>query len=154
MSTRHLALTLKSRVIPEPTKAMLVTKLASLVPPATTGEATAIADALANRHDGLDLVRLQALQGAGASNPSLVRVIVAQGDGLSLEDLRAILLPMGGDYTRVSTGHRGGTVRFPPDQDHHALLARLKGVTHGGAEEVDTKRYGTKLEATLRQPRA
>ena len=153
MPTRHLAPTLKSGAILESTKATLVTKLASLVPPATTGEATAIADALASRRDGLDLVRLQALQEAGAANRSLVRAIVAQGDRLSLEDLRAILMPMGGDYTRVSTGHRGGTVRFTPDQDHRVLLARLKGVTHGGAEEVKTKRYGTNLEATLRQPR-
>ena len=156
MPSRHLAPTLRSGEIPERTKATLIAKLASLVAPATTSEATAtaIADALASRRDGLDLVRLQALQKAGASIPSLVRAIVAQGDVLSLEDLRAILMTMGGDYARVSEGHRGGTVRFSPDQDHRVLLARMKGVTHGGAEEVHTKRYGTRLEATLRRPRA
>ncbi|MCC2313478.1 YobI family P-loop NTPase [Cellulomonas xiejunii] len=153
MPTQYLAPALASGTILESTKATLVTNLASLVPPATTDEATAIADALANRLDRLDLVRLQALHEAGASNKSLVRAIVAQGEGLSIEDLRAILLPMGGHYTRVSTGHRGGTVRFTPDQYHRALLARLEGVTHGGADEVHTKSHGTNLEATLRQPR-
>jgi hypothetical protein len=154
MLTRHLAPTLKSAAIAKPTKSALVEKLASLVTPATAVEATAIADILAARHDRLDLVRLQALCEAGATIRSLVRVIVAQGDDLSLEDLRAILLPMGGDYARVSAGHRGGTVRFTPDRDHETLLARLEGVTHGGAKEVSTKRHGTNLEATLRQPRS
>lgn len=83
-----------------------------------------------------------------------MRALVVQGDGLPLEDLRELLLLMGGDYARVSAGHRGGTVRFTPDRDHEILLSRLEGVTHGGAKEVSTKTYGTNLEATLRQPTA
>ncbi|NKY21237.1 hypothetical protein HGA03_00985 [Cellulomonas denverensis] len=154
LPTRHLASVLNSKVIPETTKAALVEKLESLVTPATAGEATTIADALAARHDRLDLARLQALNEAGASTPSLVRALVVQGDGLPLEDLRELLLLMGGDYARVSAGHRGGTVRFTPDRDHEILLSRLEGVTHGGAKEVSTKTYGTNLEATLRQPTA
>lgn len=154
MPTRHLAPTLTSEEIVEATKTKLVDKLASLVIPATALEATEITHALTTRHDRLDLARLQALQEAGAANSSLVGAIVAQGDVLSPEDLRSILVLMGGDYARVSAGNSGGTVRFTPDRDHEALLSRLKGVTHGGAKRVHTKKYGTNLEATLRQLRA
>ncbi len=154
MPTQHLAPALKSGAISEPTKAMLVEKLAYLVTPATAVEATTIADALADRHDRLDLVQLQALWEVGATTASLVRAIVAQGANLSIENLREMLLLMGGEYARASAGHRGGTVRFTPDRDHEVLLSRLEGVTHGGAKEVHTQRYGTNLEATLRRPRA
>lgn len=152
MPAQHLAPTLMSGAIPEDTRSALVTKVASLISGATPEQATAIADALANRRDLLDLPRLQALHEADASNPSLVRVIVAQGQALSIGDLRAILELMGDDYTRVSRGNWGSTVRFSVDDDHRALLSRLEGVTHTGAKEATTKAHGTRLKATLRRP--
>ncbi|WP_337974595.1 hypothetical protein [Cellulomonas sp. NTE-D12] len=154
MPAQRLAPVLSSRRIPETTKAALVARLPLLVSSATSSQATAIADVLARRCDVLDLPRLQALLRAGASNSALARVIAAQVQTLSIDDLRQILMLMGGDYARVSSGHRGGTVRFPIDAAHRALLSRLEGVTHSGAKVVTTKSHGTNLEATLHQPRA
>ena len=151
LPTRHLAKTLGSNVIHGATSAALIVKLSSLLPGATMMDASAIAHALAERSEHLDLPRIEALRAAGASDPSLVRLIAIQGEGLSLTDLRAILLAMHGDYARVSSGG-SGTVRFENDQNHHVILERLIGVTHTGARHKHTKMYGTKLEANLEQP--
>lgn len=151
MPARHLAQTLKSDAIPRTTRAALIVKLASLLPGAATTDSTAIAFALAERHEHLDLPRIEALSAAGASGSSIVRLIVAQGEELSLADLRAILSAMGGDYARASSGG-SGTVRFDVDRDHWIFLDRLVGVTHTGAKEVHTKKHGTNLEANLKQP--
>ena len=151
MPARHLAMTLRSHAIDEATSAALIVKLPSLLLGATVTDATEIAHALAERFELLDLSRFEALREAGASVPSLVRLIASQGEGLSLTDLRAILLAMHGDYVRVSSGGNG-TVRFDNDQNHRVILERLDGVTHTGARQKHTKIYGTKLEANLKQP--
>ncbi len=151
MPVRYLARALTSQKVPADTKAMLVTKLASLLVEATPAYASAIADAVSQRHEDLDLLRIQALKAAGASDHSLVHLLIAQGENLSLTDLRTILLAMGGDYARLSKGG-AGTVRFEVTQDHRALLQRLDGVTHTGAKDKFTMKYGTNLEAKLKHP--
>jgi hypothetical protein len=151
MPPRHLSRILTNARIPRKTKTALVVKLAILLTLATSTDATAIAQALAGRREKLDQARIEALRAAGASNPSLVRLMVAQGNELPVSDVRTILLAMRGDYGRVSSGGNG-TVHFDPDEDHRFLLSRLEGVTHTGAKERRTKRYGNKIEANLKQP--
>lgn len=150
MPPRYLAQTLKSRNVPDETKAALIAKLVDLLPGATWQDATAITRALAEVQEHLDLQRIEALSAAGASAASLVHLLVTQGQRLSLSDLRSVLLGMRGDYARVSRGGNG-TVRFDVDENHWTLLDRLAGVTHTGAKEKHTKSYGTKLEASLKQ---
>ncbi len=151
MPPRHLAKTLKSKVIPSETRDALILKLASLLTGATAAEATAVARALAEGHEHLDMPRIKALQAAGLFDSSLTRLIATQGEVLSVADLRAILLAMeGANYVKLSMGG-SGIVRFKVDPDHRFLLDRLAGVTHTGAKEVITKKYGKNLEASLKQ---
>lgn len=150
MPPRHLASVLKNKNIQKSVKAALILKLVSLLAGATAVEATAIAEALADRTEILDLARIEALIGAGATNIALVRLIVVQGTNLSVAELRAALSTMGGDYKRLSNGG-SGKVRFAIDQAHRDLLERLSGLTHTGAKEGFTIRHGTKLEASLKQ---
>jgi hypothetical protein len=159
MPPRYLARTLKSKNIPDTAKAALVTRLGELLPGATQDDATNITESLAELREHLDLPRIEALSAAGASVPSLVHLLSAQGESLPVSDLRAVLLGMGGDYARVSTGRSGGrggrdVVRFPVDQSHRILLARLADVTHTGAKERPTVRHGRNLEANLKTPAA
>lgn len=151
MPARHLARLLESEAIPPGTRAAVVTKLESLLAGATAGESTAIAQVLAEQHELLDLPRIEGLRASGASRGSLVHLMAAQGEDLPLTHLRTILTAMGGDYARVSRGGTG-TVRFSVTRDHRTILARLAGVTHTGAKEVRTKKYGTNLEASLKRP--
>lgn len=151
LPARHLARLLQSDAIPRATRVAVVAKLESLLAGATAGESTAIAQVLAEQRELLDLPRIERLRTSGASHASLVHLMAAQGEGLPLTDLRTILTAMGGDYARVSRGGIG-TVRFGVTREHRTILARLAGVTHTGAKEVRTKKYGTNLEASLKHP--
>lgn len=153
MPAHHLARTLKSDAVTGRTKAALIKRLDVLLPGVNTADANAIADVLASRHELLDRPRIEALKLAGASDSSLVRLIVDQGDTLPLEDLMAILKTMEGDYAKVSEGGRG-TVRFTLNGDHKILLDRLEGVTHTGAKQGQTMTHGITLVANLRHPRS
>jgi len=150
MPARFLAGTLQSRKIREEVKSALIAKLDLLTAAASSSEATGVAAALAARGDPLDRPRIESVRKAGASELSLVSLIVAQGNHLSIPDLRAILSNMPGDYARLSRGGRG-TIRLSVHSDHRALLERLAGLTHTGATEVRTKMYGSNLEANLKQ---
>ncbi|MCU1440955.1 MAG: hypothetical protein JWP85_1952 [Rhodoglobus sp.] len=150
MPPRHLATTLMSQEVTENTKAALILKLVSLLVGATAADATVITEALSQRHEPLDVLRIEALRVAGASTASVVSLLATQGADFSLQDLRSVLFALGDDYARLSTGGKG-TVRFALDDNHAALLKRLTGMTHTGASEGHTIRHGTKLEASLKQ---
>ena len=150
MPPRHLANVMRNRTISKAVKAELIEKLVSVLAGATPLNATAIAEALAERREILDLPRILSLSTAGATDISLVGLIVAQAGNMSVADIRAVLSTMSGDYARLSDGG-SGTVRFLMDQNHRELLERLSGLTHTGAKEGFTIRYGQKLEASLKQ---
>lgn len=153
MPVQFLAQTLTSSVIPEAKKVELIGKVDSLLDGAKPQDATAIARVLADRPETLDVARIDALAEAGAATPDLLHLIVAQGEHLSLEDLRVLLSTMPDKYRRVSEGGQG-PVRFDVDPDHRALLQRFSGVTHNGAKLKRTVRHGEQLVAYLTQPSA
>lgn len=149
MPVRHLAAAIGSRAIPIGTRRALVAKIESLLAEATPTDATAVTDALVKRHARVNPLGFESLCVAGASKSSLVRLMIDQAEDLSLTELRALLANLSGDYSRVASGG-SGVVRFDVDRHHHAMLGRLAGITHTGAKEQQTLRYGRKLEANLK----
>jgi hypothetical protein len=150
MPPRFLAGILQSGRVEEATKNWLITDLVDLVSGAVAKDASEIALALARRGDLLDLRRIQGLQSAGASTPSMVELLAAQGDHLPIADLRVILAALPGDYARLSRGGKG-IVRFGISESHRLILSRLEDVTHTGAKVKSRIIHGTNLEAQLQR---
>lgn len=149
LPAKHLPAALKPQELPSTKQRTLIDKLASLVEAAAPAEATAVTEELAERSEQLDLSRMEALQAAGASTPSLVRLFAVQ-DGIAISELRSMLLAMQGDYQRLAQGG-SGVVGFSDDDHHRVLLSRLNGVTHTGAKIRATLKHGKRLEADLKQ---
>ena len=147
---KHLASALQAGGTSALVQLALVEKVSSLIEGATPAEATAIAEVLADRRDQLDLPRIEAMQVAGASNDSLVRLLAGQQDTITVANLRNFLVSMQGDYARLAQGG-SGIVGFTDNGHHSSLLARLGGVTHTGAKIRTTAKHGTRLEADLKQ---
>lgn len=104
--------------------------------------------ALAENGWGLPYESVEALRAAGATSGQVVSLIPVRRDRLPVDQLKMLLLALGGDYSRIADGGRGRPT-FSVDSAHTYVLNRLVGDT---IREVETfKLKGPKLVATLQQ---
>lgn len=149
MPVRRFVPTLTSPLVAEDTKTALVAKLPTLLEGANRTEASAIAKVLAERHDSVNRESLNALREAGASDGSLVHLMVRE-PRLPVTDIADVLRGMGGDYRRLAAGG-SGVVHFEVNDQNRLLLEGLYGFTHTGCHESFAIGHGTHLRANLKR---
>lgn len=149
MPVHRLVPTLTSPLVGEETKTALVGKLSTLLEGANPTEASAIARALAKRHEILSRESLDALIGSGASNELLVHLMVRE-PRLPVRDMVHVLRGMGGDYSRLAAGG-SGIVHFEVNDHNRLLLEAFDGITHTGGQESVAIGRGKHLRANLKR---
>lgn len=149
---RLLAPLLASQVIRKPVIASTISGLPSFLPGATAADATRVANALQLHDHAIGITEVSLLQSLGADSGALLGLAVRRSTLLSKAELRALIRPLGGDWTRLADGG-SGKVHFAVTDTHHALLDKLEGVTHTGASVRETNLHGESLEAYLCTPR-
>ncbi len=150
LPARHLASAIRSTTIDTAVRETLIDNLVEQLTTATRSDASAVADAVVAVDTNIDLDRVLAIRDAGASASSLVDLLAQQGERLSVEHLRKVLVSMPGHYRRLAEGG-SGVVRFVVTDAHRSLLTRLESLTHTGAHVKQTKSHGVNLEANLKQ---
>jgi len=139
---------IRSESISARAKADVIALLPSFLVPAQWRKASKVAVALAEAGWKLPYETLEAFRLTGIACQHLINLIAAAGVDLDVPRLKNLLLAMGKDYARVSTGGRGKPT-FPINPPHEIVLNRLVGDTVKKVEHETFKTHGPRLTARL-----
>ncbi|MFD6176829.1 hypothetical protein ACFWE7_07305, partial [Isoptericola sp. NPDC060282] len=140
---------IRSATIDGSVRLAVVRRLPEFLAGANGTQVRAIADALIDKGWRLGYRSLEALRAAGANATQLLRLIQARGADLSNDDLKALLVDLGGDYRRVGQGGSGRPT-FAVTPAHRYVLDRLVGDTIREVKAQTFKTKGAKLVVLLR----
>jgi len=140
---------IRSTRIDESVRLVVVRRLPEFLASANGTQARAIADALIDVGYRLVHRNIEALRAAGANATQIVRLIQARGADLSTDDLKALLVALGGDYRRAAQGGTGRPT-FDVTPAHRYVLDRLVGDTIREVKKQTFKTKGQKLVVLLR----